>query len=353
MTLELVSVFVEPKLSELLKPYFPDNHPKEFNNAFSILTSPLKLSFYRQEQLELINILHEPIIHQNQKLKKHQEKWHWILNSYLKGEKLSKDYFLNELNKMKKADFKILKSEIENYVDDIKWKKEKIINKINPSQEVLDYIFLVETFSTLQDDRKALNFQADFVLEELVDEVSKRTKIEKDDLKLLLPSEIADVFKNNLRQTIQLRKKSFATYCSDKVIEGMDGDEAEALSREFENAKDINESIIHGVLASSGEVSYFRGPAKIILTINELEKLNEGEILVTTMTSPDFVLAMKKAGAIITDVGGMLSHAAIVSREFKKPCIVGTGIATKVIKDGDIVELHCGRGTVKIIKQQS
>ncbi len=83
-----------------------------------------------------------------------------------------------------------------------------------------------------------------------------------------------------------------------------------------------------------------------------MNKMQEGDVLVSRATSPDIVPAMKKASAIITDMGGITCHAAIVSREFKKPCIVGTEIATKVIHDGDIVELHCGRGTVKIIKSR-
>ena len=81
-------------------------------------------------------------------------------------------------------------------------------------------------------------------------------------------------------------------------------------------------------------------------------KVKKGDVLVTTMTSPDFVIGMKKAIAIITDTGGILSHAAIVSRELKKPCIVGTEVATKVIHDGDIVEIHSGRGTVRIVKHE-
>ncbi len=68
------------------------------------------------------------------------------------------------------------------------------------------------------------------------------------------------------------------------------------------------------------------------------------------MTSPDFVIGMRKAGAIITDVGGVLSHAAIVSREFGIPCIVNTQIATKAIHDGDIIDLHCAKGIVRIVK---
>jgi pyruvate,water dikinase len=74
------------------------------------------------------------------------------------------------------------------------------------------------------------------------------------------------------------------------------------------------------------------GEAKIILSPKEGDKLNPGDVLVTKMTNPDFVPLMKKASAIVTDEGGMTSHAAIVSRELGIPCVVGTGNATKVVK---------------------
>jgi pyruvate,water dikinase len=72
-------------------------------------------------------------------------------------------------------------------------------------------------------------------------------------------------------------------------------------------------------------------------------------VLVTSMTTPDFIVAMKKAGAIVTDEGGLSCHAAIVSRELKIPCVIGTKIATKVFKDGDRVEVDANKGIVKIL----
>ncbi|OGG00134.1 hypothetical protein A2Y99_04850 [Candidatus Gottesmanbacteria bacterium RBG_13_37_7] len=146
------------------------------------------------------------------------------------------------------------------------------------------------------------------------------------------------------------RKICFVLNCTDKKITHMEGQNALTVARQFFNVADIQQNIIQGVVASVGNKRHFRGTARIVLTIDQIGKVKEGDILVTTMTSPDFVIGIKKAAAIITDVGGMLSHAAIVSRELKKPCIVGTEIATKVIHDGDIVELHSGKGIVKIIK---
>ena len=82
---------------------------------------------------------------------------------------------------------------------------------------------------------------------------------------------------------------------------------------------------------------------------HSIASMKESDILVSETTSPDMIMACKKAGAIITDLGGMLSHAAIVSRELGIPCIVGTGNATKVLKKGDLVLVNANEGLVKVI----
>ena len=89
--------------------------------------------------------------------------------------------------------------------------------------------------------------------------------------------------------------------------------------------------ILQGQSASPGVGA---GVVRIINTMQDLNKIKKGEVLVTEMTNPDMVVAMQKSSAIITDEGGMTSHAAIVSREMGIPCIVGTETATKVLKDG-------------------
>ena len=78
-----------------------------------------------------------------------------------------------------------------------------------------------------------------------------------------------------------------------------------------------------------------------------MDHMKDGDILVAPMTSPDFIVAIRKASAIITDEGGMTSHAAIVSRELGIPCIVQTRIATKVLKDNDMVEIDLEKGVVR------
>ncbi len=125
-----------------------------------------------------------------------------------------------------------------------------------------------------------------------------------------------------------------------------------AVQYSFEIEKEeilpVGISNFKGETASPGMA---KGEVRILLLKDQLSDLKEGEILVTTMTTPDFVPAMKKAAAIITDEGGITCHAAIISREMNKPCIIGTKIATKVLYDGDEVEVDATKGVVRIIKR--
>ncbi len=106
----------------------------------------------------------------------------------------------------------------------------------------------------------------------------------------------------------------------------------------------LNEEIIlQGSPASPGFVT---GNVKKIGGISEFSKLNQGDILVTQMTTPDMVPIMKKASAIVTDTGGLTSHAAIISRELGIPCVVGTREATRKLHDGDTITVDASAGKI-------
>jgi pyruvate,water dikinase len=101
--------------------------------------------------------------------------------------------------------------------------------------------------------------------------------------------------------------------------------------------------ILTGSAASPGIGT---GPVKILKSPKEIDKIKKGDVMVAPMTSPDYVPAMKKSAAIITDEGGQTSHAAIVSRELGIPCVVGTNDATKKLKDGEIVTVNGEAGEI-------
>ncbi len=130
----------------------------------------------------------------------------------------------------------------------------------------------------------------------------------------------------------------FATYEDESYI-------GEELILKDEKIEKVDQ--VEGLVAYNGVV---KGKAKIVVDISELDKVEEGDILVTQMTFPSYIVAMNKAKAFVTDEGSITCHAAIVAREMKKPCVTGTKIATIVFKDGDEIEVDADTGIVRKVK---
>lgn len=139
------------------------------------------------------------------------------------------------------------------------------------------------------------------------------------------------VIPNNVVETITLKEFSENNLAYNFQIDVID--------------QDVKELV--GQVAFPGKV---QGKVKIIKRKEQIPEMEEGKILVSPMTTPEYVIVMEKAAAIVTDEGGMLCHAAIVAREMKKPCITGTKIATQILKDGDLVEIDAEKGIVRKLK---
>lgn len=103
-----------------------------------------------------------------------------------------------------------------------------------------------------------------------------------------------------------------------------------------------------GTIACKGVAT---GRAKVIFELSELDRVQPGDVLVTPMTTPEMIPALKKASAIITDEGGITCHAAIVSRELHIPCLIGTRTATQRIHDGDLLEVDADHGRVNVLQK--
>lgn len=104
---------------------------------------------------------------------------------------------------------------------------------------------------------------------------------------------------------------------------------------------------ISGVGASLGKLT---GRVCVVKSKNDLNGIREGDVLVTKMTRPEYGIALDKATAYVTDEGGMLCHAAIIAREMKKPCIIATNNATKVLKTGMLVEVDAEKGLIRVLE---
>jgi phosphohistidine swiveling domain-containing protein len=110
---------------------------------------------------------------------------------------------------------------------------------------------------------------------------------------------------------------------------------------------DINE--LKGITVSKGVVV---GKVQVIKDPNRLHEMNTDNILVTGMTRPQFNHVLSKCKGVIANDGNILSHAAILAREFNLPCVVGTKVATEVLRDGDLVELDATNGIVRLLERR-
>ncbi|MBU1037079.1 hypothetical protein KKF32_03515, partial [Patescibacteria group bacterium] len=142
------------------------------------------------------------------------------------------------------------------------------------------------------------------------------------------------------------RKKYFATVLLKDKYAILSGKEWQAKLKYITHSPQKATKEIKGNVAFPGKI---KGTVKVVLSGDDIKKVKQGDILVAVMTFPNFVSAMEKAAAFVTNEGGILCHAAIVSREMKKPCIIATKIATQVLKDGDRVEVDARKGIVKKI----
>jgi len=208
---------------------------------------------------------------------------------------------------------------------------------------------LIDHISHLRGSKSAQHIATSKFLPKLYQQISEKENINIELLKYALPSEIISL--NLDANVLALRQKLYVIECVSGEIRLIAGNEAITYTGDFLNniKTDIIEDIseFKGSPAFQGKVS---GKVVIITNENELVNVKEGDILVSPMTRTSFLSAMERAAAYITDEGGITCHAAITARELKKPCIVGTKIATKVLKNGILVEVDAINGIIKILK---
>jgi phosphohistidine swiveling domain-containing protein len=173
----------------------------------------------------------------------------------------------------------------------------------------------------------------------LFGEIGKRIGLSTEEIKMLKPSEIEDLLDGKrlgFSDIAARRKTCYFIHENGKS----ELKENESISVEEEQTTEVR-----GVGTFP---SFYSGVVRIVNSPQELEKLQCGDVLVTRMTTPDMISrGLDKAGAFVTDEGGATCHAAALSREFRIPAVFGTGNATKLLRDGDIVEIDAEKGTVK------
>lgn len=315
---------------------------KQLNECFSVLTAPVTPSFVAKKEQSLWKINQAPQKKKAGLAKKFIQKFYWFNSSYSGSKPWTVEAVLNEAKQMtapKKQDFRAIAK-----------KKEELFRKLKFSPMQQNRIRRIDFVTDWQDERKARILRAVYCLSRIIKEISFRTKKKEEWYHYFLTEELTEknIFSPALEKKARLRMKGcvIADLPDGKLVfEVPDFGACQALlHKPYSEAETL-----YGTCASLGTAT---GAVRVCTTLKAIEGLQDGEILVASMTRPEYVPAMKKAAAIITDEGGITCHAAIISRELGKPCVIGTKIATRMLKDGWIVKVKASHGQVDVLEKK-
>lgn len=350
--------YADKRFDFLIKKYCEENKIKNYHKIFSVLSAPIDPSFINEEDDDLRKIavkikkagfkkegLKKYLKHKKELailVKSHLKKYSWIKSSYV-------GYGGYGLKEMEEEIKRMLKYKQNNILEKHKREKEKLFKKYEFTTEIKAISKLTEIFIKWQDQRKIYTLTFVTLIDKILREISIRAKIDYDLLRYSYSKEFENILtrKFDISELKKRREASLFIYKNGKISDIYTGQRAKnflnAVSKfEFSSADEIT-----GIVVSVGKAV---GRVKIVMTAQNIDKVKKGDILVAPMTRPEHLIGMKKAAAIITDDGGITCHAAIIARELKIPCIIGTKVATRVLKDGDIVEVDAEKGIVKILK---
>ncbi|MFA7209234.1 MAG: PEP-utilizing enzyme [Parcubacteria group bacterium] len=283
-------------------------------------------------------------------LKKHAEKFGWQSLGYqFLGPIMEPGDFIPRLKDLSEKGLSTLpgKKEIAKNIKDIE-------NKLNIDKRHHDLFSALRKIIYLKEYRDGIYTRSHQYINILFKEVIRRFDVPKEARYFMKFSEYKDLVggKNFDFREVSHRDGTFMWMCDGKENYHVGTEAEKIIGREIGKkslVRDVKTEIM-GVVASHGIA---RGAVKVLNNEQDLMKVKAGDILIAHMTKPSYLPAMRKASAFVTDEGGVTCHAAIVAREMKKPCIIGTKIATQILHDGDLVEVDADRGTVRILKINS
>lgn len=331
--------------------------PKQnLNEVLEVLLAPKKLSFLQQGELELLKIV---AITKNKKqllkkLEKYSRKWYWLENSYYEDKVLTARYFYSQVKGRSRGYVLNKLKSLQRYSLKVRQRRSAIINKHHLPKKILDIARACAFSIWWQDHRKRTTWWAHSLIDKFNEQGRIKFKLKIDDLMYYRADEWRDLFlkSKKVRAKLIAQRKSFMLLKVEpnSYMEFYDAGAKKFINKLRQREKMRLSDEISGTSVSRSGKRLTRGRVRLLFSARLASKMKDGEILVAPMTSPDYIVAMRKAKAIITDVGGLMSHSAVVSRELGIPCIVGTKFATKIFKDGDIVEVDANKGIVRKVK---
>jgi phosphohistidine swiveling domain-containing protein len=329
---------------------------EKIGDYFQVLTTANKRTVAGQEEIDLLRLRKKQIGGglSDDAVSAHVNKYSWIAFGY-DGPGWEEKNIRNRLEELPSDADSVDKliAEKEGAEEALKEKQRKAEEALGLDEDEKHMFKVLRTLGFWKFERKFMNQQAHEMMEDLIKEIAKRNSLSVEQVKMITPDEIEEVLVhgNVSGDELNERIKECVVLYKEEGFEVLSGDAVKGLVKEIKEsiAVDTDVTELKGNTAYPG---YAKGVVRQVDVPEEMSKLQEGDILISASTSPHILPAMKRAGAIVTDSGGITCHAAIVAREIKVPTVIGTKMITKVCRDGDVVEVDAGKGIVRIIERK-
>lgn len=303
-----------------------DDFIKQDNKISKKVKSPYG-SFLAQEEYELyqifstVNNRNERLL--EERLKEHLFKWSWIKTSYRGESHLTKKELLERKNELLKS----------------KPSKPRLTPKVlKKPKSLAEWISLL---IFIRDVRKKMALLLTVILDRYLKLSCQELGVDYNKARFLTIDEFESCKKI----------KSIPDYTSGRYEyispQGLNIVKKDKWLKIFsiKNREDSSQKELRGIIANRGIV---KGVARVVLSSDDFDDFKKGEIIVASMTRPEFMPIIKKAAAILTEQGGITCHAAIIAREINIPCIIGIKNLLATLKNGDKLEVNADSGTIRI-----
>lgn len=306
-------------------------------SEFGILCSPIARSNFLDSQEKLWRIKNSP--RADSLIDEYIRDYSWCEANYIGAPLMKREAVIRRAESLK----------LQPLFHDYSAEKKEIIGRLSLNEDTVFVIKAMELVNHWHDERKKNVLCSIMRADAILNQVAAFVDLDPEILKFCLPAELE---MNNLTNPTFIRKlrersAGLALYATPKENLILTGDNYQSLADSLQKPHDDSREI-KGTIACRG---FARGRVVQCQSVAEMELVKDGDILVTSMTRPEFMPAMQRADAIITDEGGLTCHAAIISRELNIPCIIGTKNGTQILKTGDLVEVDANSGIIRKINQ--
>ena len=315
---------------------------------FTLLTSPTRTNFAQEEQLDFLRLLKNS---SEENLKKHYEKWRWTPYGYI-GPAYDLQHYVDEVEKnlslAPQVDGLIAEESVR--YTKLARQQEDLVEKIKLPADLQHYFAIARDIIWLKDFRKYCIWHGHYVVDKFTKEIAKRLNISHHQANSFLIDEVTSALVDGKLDVDLLNERD--KYCMIWADENEQKIYYDKEAKKIRQSLDLEEVIIDVDSGLKGTCAFpgtAKGVIKIVNEVVQIDKINDGEIMLAHTTFPALLPAMKKAAAFVTEDGGITCHAAIVAREMKKPCVVGVKSACSVLNDGDTVEVDATNGVITVI----